>query len=109
MTHPLLAMLAAMEKAKAEGRAYSFSYEDGKSLKAWIGKQPKRLQPRCGALCRTGEPCQMRVVKGKKRCRLHGGLSTGPKTAEGRARIAESNRRRRKLGQVRTGFERLQD
>jgi hypothetical protein len=25
---------------------------------------------------------------------MHGGCSTGPKTAEGRARIAESNRRR---------------
>ena len=28
------------------------------------------------------------------RCRLHGGLSTGPKTPEGRARIAEAQRRR---------------
>jgi hypothetical protein len=28
------------------------------------------------------------------RCRMHGGLSTGPKTPEGRWRIAESNRSR---------------
>lgn len=28
------------------------------------------------------------------RCRMHGGLSTGPRTDEGRERIAASNRRR---------------
>ena len=27
----------------------------------------------------------------KRRCRLHGGLSTGPKTAEGRAAISAAN------------------
>jgi hypothetical protein len=26
-------------------------------------------------------------MKGRRRCRLHGGLSTGPRTAEGLARI----------------------
>ena len=36
----------------------------------------------------------MRVVPGKRRCRFHGGLSTGPRTMEGRARIAEAQRRR---------------
>ena len=52
-------------------------------------------QPRCGAHARsTGRPCQAPVVPGKRRCKLHGGLSTGPKTAKGRARIAESNRLR---------------
>ena len=33
-------------------------------------------------------------LRGKRRCRLHGGLSTGPKTPAGRARIAESQRSR---------------
>lgn len=36
----------------------------------------------------------MRVELGKRRCRFHGGLSTGPKTEAGRARIAEAQRRR---------------
>ncbi len=36
----------------------------------------------------------MRVEPGKRRCRFHGGLSTGPKTDAGRARIAEAQRRR---------------
>ncbi|MEM6410227.1 MAG: HGGxSTG domain-containing protein [Pseudomonadota bacterium] len=42
----------------------------------------------CGAKTRTGKPCQMKPEPGKKRCRLHGGLSTGPKTVEGKARSA---------------------
>lgn len=58
---------------------------------------PKDQRPLCGARCRSGQPCQARCVLHKKRCRLHGGLSSGPKTAEGRARIAESNRRQAKL------------
>jgi hypothetical protein len=36
----------------------------------------------------------MWVVPGKRRCRFHGGLSTGPKTNAGSARIAEVQRRR---------------
>ncbi len=51
----------------------------------------------CGATTRSGQPCKRRAIEGRKRCRNHGGLSTGPKTAEGRARIAESNRRRANL------------
>lgn len=91
MAHPLLKMLEAQKKAEAEGRAFNFSYDASKGVKMWIGKQPKRRQGRCGAMCRSGEPCKMRVVKGRRRCRLHGGLSTDPKTAEGRERIAEAN------------------
>ena len=52
-------------------------------------------RPRCGAHARsTGRPCQAPVVPGKQRCKLHGGLSTGPKTVEGRTRIAEAQRKR---------------
>lgn len=42
---------------------------------------------RCGAKRhRDGLPCQALSVPGKKRCRFHGGMSTGPKTPEGRAK-----------------------
>jgi hypothetical protein len=35
--------------------------------------------PRCGARAkRTGQPCQSPAIKGKARCRMHGGRSTGP-------------------------------
>ena len=55
---------------------------------------PRRKRPRCGAKTRAGGACKVRVEPGKRRCRFHGGKSTGPKTAEGRARIAEAQRQR---------------
>ena len=54
----------------------------------------KRSRPKCGAKTRKGTPCLMRVEAGMPRCRLHGGLSTGPKTKEGRERIAAGQKRR---------------
>jgi hypothetical protein len=46
--------------------------------------------PRCGAKNRRGLPCQQPAMK-NGRCRLHGGKSTGARTAEGRRRIAQAN------------------
>ena len=43
---------------------------------------------RCDARTRLGGLCRKYPMKGNRRCRLHGGLSTGPRTAEERARIA---------------------
>jgi hypothetical protein len=45
--------------------------------------------PRCGAKNRRGLPCQCPCVHGRRRCRLHGGLSTGPRTPEGIERIRQ--------------------
>ena len=45
----------------------------------------------CSAKTRSGNPCQKPPMKGKNRCRLHGGLSTGPRTVEGKARIAAAH------------------
>ncbi|MGO9045984.1 MAG: HGGxSTG domain-containing protein [Xanthobacteraceae bacterium] len=42
----------------------------------------------------SSSPCKVRAELGKRRCRFHGGKSTGPKTDEGRTRIAEAQRRR---------------
>jgi hypothetical protein len=36
-----------------------------------------RRAPRCGALTRAGTACQRPALRGRKRCRLHGGLSPG--------------------------------
>ena len=49
---------------------------------------------RCGARTRKGTPCRARTMHGKARCKFHGGASTGPRTSEGRARIAEAQRKR---------------
>lgn len=48
----------------------------------------------CGALTRKGTPCRCKPLPGKCRCKFHGGASTGPKTIEGRQRIADAQRRR---------------
>jgi hypothetical protein len=41
----------------------------------------------CGALTRGKTVCQGPAMK-NGRCRMHGGKSTGPRTAEGRQRVA---------------------
>jgi hypothetical protein len=46
---------------------------------------------RCLAKTRKGTPCQNPVVTDRNRCRMHGGKSTGPKTAEGKARVAAAH------------------
>lgn len=60
-------------------------------------------RPLCGARTRAGGSCRAKVVEGKRRCRMHGGLSTGPKTPEGIQRIVESNRRRKGEKRRQTG------
>ena len=52
---------------------------------------------RCGAKTRRGTACQRPANKKNGRCRLHGGVSTGAKTEEGRARISEANFRHGKF------------
>ncbi len=42
----------------------------------------------CGAKTRLGTPCKRQDLLKGGRCRLHGGLSTGPKTLEGKRRSA---------------------
>lgn len=46
--------------------------------------------PRCGAKSRLGHPCRQPAMK-NGRCRLHGGKSTGPKTAKGKERSRRAN------------------
>ena len=66
---------------------YAALIEAGKGTRfgdSWTGQ-------RCLAKTRGGSPCQKAAIAGKGRCRLHGGASTGPRTVEGRARIAAAN------------------
>ena len=53
----------------ADGRATRFGVD-------WPGI-------RCHAKTRRGTPCLKPALKGKTRCQLHGGKSTGARTAEG--------------------------
>ena len=50
---------------------------------------------KCGAKTREGGVCQLQpALPFSDRCHLHGGLSTGPRTKAGKARIAEAQRQR---------------
>ena len=55
---------------------------------------PPTMRPTCNAKTRSGGTCAHKVIPGKIRCRFHGGKSTGPRTPEGRSRIAEAQRKR---------------
>lgn len=51
----------------------------------------------CGARRRRdGQPCEALSVPGKRRCKWHGGCSTGPRTSEGKARALANLRQNRK-------------
>ena len=41
-----------------------------------------RSASRCGAKTRAGGSCRCPAIRGRKRCRLHGGLSPGAPRAE---------------------------
>jgi len=45
---------------------------------------------RCGARTRAGTPCKLNSIYSNGRCKFHGGLSTGAKTAEGKAKVAKN-------------------
>lgn len=47
----------------------------------------------CGATTRKGTPCKMTALYASGRCKLHGGMSTGAKTPEGKARQLDGFRR----------------
>ncbi|GLQ45670.1 hypothetical protein GCM10007862_07210 [Dyella lipolytica] len=61
----------------------------------------------CNARTKSGRPCRaLGLANG--RCKWHGGMSTGPKTAEGKAAVTQNFRERRKLKNwVATELERM--
>jgi hypothetical protein len=89
--------------------------------RAEAARAHRRSRPECGARCRDGHPCRARVAWSRgddghpveaARCRMHGGASTGPRTAEGRraslaalARGRETLRQRREAEAARARAE----
>lgn len=53
-----------------------------------------RAAPRCGARNRAGEPCACPAMKGRARCRLHGGKSTGAPQGDGNGQWRHGRRSR---------------
>ena len=54
------------------------NFEDN-PMEEELGSQLENLKPAppCGALTRAGRACQRPAIRGRTRCRLHGGLSPG--------------------------------
>ena len=48
----------------------------------------------CGATTRAVTPCKRRDIYRSGRCKLHGGMSTGPRTDAGKAKSATNGRRK---------------
>jgi hypothetical protein len=54
----------------------------------------RRLGTTCGAYARTtGLPCRAKLLLAGGRCRLHGGMSTGPRTSLGKERAIQALRK----------------
>lgn len=73
---------------EAEARAHLRAENRHAKEKNW----PYEL---CGAKNRQGNPCKARALL-NGRCKNHGGLSTGPKTPEGKAKALSKLRQNRK-------------
>ncbi len=64
---------------------------------------------RCGAKTKHngGKPCRCKVIPGKNRCKWHGGMSTGPRTPEGKERARQAVIRRWEKWRAERGKERF--
>jgi hypothetical protein len=80
---------AVHEKVAAEWRA-----RDYQSPPPVFPPFPDKLRDlTCGAKTRAGTPCKRKDLYTNARCPLHGGLSTGPTTPEGKANAAKNGRK----------------
>jgi hypothetical protein len=87
------AMNAGSGCSQVRGTQTKMSYEPhAHGWRAHLAKA--HAAPRCGAKRRDGSSCASPAMK-NGRCRMHGGLSTGPRTAEG---LASSRRAKWKHG-----------
>lgn len=81
-----------LEAAEADVEArFEFFCDHGYAPPLILPTEPE-FPPECvDMICggkgrRSGEPCQNKALYPNGRCKWHGGASTGPKTAEGKAK-----------------------
>lgn len=72
-------------------------------MKARLDAAAAKRRVICGAKTRKGAPCRCKSEPGKRRCKFHGGMSTGARTPEGIERIREAQRKRWARWRVRHG------
>lgn len=91
----------AQARAQAAERRQAWKAEKARRWQAGQAKArpAKAERPSCGARTRAGGPCKAKALwlagstaPRNGRCRMHGGLSTGPRTAEGRAKCSQAAR-----------------
>lgn len=81
-------VLSLSERMEALAAAQLVAFKDREAQRA------ARCRVRCGARTRKGTACRNKSEPGKRRCKFHGGLSTGARTPKGIERIREAQRRR---------------
>lgn len=67
------------------------------ALEAWKMQEARKaatIQVICGATTRKNTKCKNKSEPGRKRCKFHGGMSTGARTPEGIERIRQAQLRR---------------
>lgn len=86
---------------RADARPDPIEAQVEAAMAQWRARRAERLareaakrRVKCGAKTRKGSPCRNESEPGKRRCKFHGGKSTGARTPEGRARIVEAQRQR---------------
>ena len=67
---------------------------------------PMQRSPRCGARTRQGSPCQSPAVKGRRRCRMHGGAA-GSGAPAGNRNALKHGRYTRELIEFRRAVRKL--
>lgn len=90
---------AYFQRREAIARLKIFEGMTEQEARAFLREQARlyRAKPRpyelCGAKTRKGTPCKALALR-NGRCKFHGGMSTGPKTPEGKARALANLRNR---------------
>ena len=99
-----VAIEAAARDRRRRWRAYHEEHD--RIAREWAGRgyqYPPPVYPRlprdliglaCGARTKAGSPCKLAAIYINGRCKLHGGLSTGTTSNEGRERCREAAQRR---------------
>jgi hypothetical protein len=98
---PVIDELLALDLA-SEATDEQSSRHNKAAKTSW--RLPKKDRPRCGAMTRKGTPCKRQAL-GNGRCRNHGGCASGPKSEEGRRRIAEAQRLRWQVYQAKKNIK----
>jgi len=95
----------ARDELRNAGAAFVLFEHSGKWFElTTLQGNPKRI---CGALKKTGDRCRSKSLHRGGKCKFHGGLSSGARTPEGKARALEAMRkgRVRWLAERRASFQ----